>query len=45
METLRTKLRNVEKDNKTTLETILRTLEQFLEKGRPPDFGGLDEAK
>lgn len=32
METLRGKLRNVENDNKTTLEAIIRTLEQFLDR-------------
>lgn len=32
MESVRGKLRNVERDNKTTLEAIIRTLEQFLER-------------
>lgn len=34
MESLRGKLRGVERDNKTTLEAIIHTLEQFLDRER-----------
>jgi hypothetical protein len=39
MEGLRGKLRSVERDNKTTLEAIIRTLEQFLDRDKDTNVG------
>jgi hypothetical protein len=46
MESLRGKLRNVERDNKVTLEAIIHTLEQFLDRDkRGVDVPGPDLGK
>jgi chromosome segregation ATPase len=39
METLRTQLRSSEKENKGTLETMIRTLEQFMEREKEAGKG------